>query len=254
MSRCLEAADPSSRRCSAGFGVALDVDDQRVSGEPLALRFQRNAHAGSGAGRASAARARLSAFSSPRPASARPSSARIWWPRGAAARWSWSIDGRCSTSGVAQLSVFLGIDPKEIGQIGAGKRDPTGRIDVAMIQSLVRKESVADLVAGYGQVIVDECHHLPAVSFERVLVGGEGALRRRAHRNAAAPRWAPSHHPDAARSGALRGEREDAGGPAPVRAPAHRARDRLPSFDVATDGGIQESLRARWRRTRRATR
>ncbi len=38
-----------------------------------------------------------------------------------------------------------------------------------MIQSLVRKGSVRDLVGQYGQVIVDECHHLPAVSFERVL-------------------------------------------------------------------------------------
>ena len=42
-----------------------------------------------------------------------------------------------------------------------------------MIQSLVRKESVTDLVAGYGQVIVDECHHLPAVSFERVLASAK---------------------------------------------------------------------------------
>ena len=38
-----------------------------------------------------------------------------------------------------------------------------------MMQSLVRKEKVDELVAGYGHVIVDECHHLPAVSFERVL-------------------------------------------------------------------------------------
>ena len=38
-----------------------------------------------------------------------------------------------------------------------------------MIQSLVRKEKIEDLVASYGQVIVDECHHLPAASFERVL-------------------------------------------------------------------------------------
>jgi Type III restriction enzyme, res subunit len=38
-----------------------------------------------------------------------------------------------------------------------------------MIQSLVRKDAVDDLVSGYGHVIVDECHHLPAVSFERVL-------------------------------------------------------------------------------------
>ena len=38
-----------------------------------------------------------------------------------------------------------------------------------MIQSLVRSGRVHDLVAGYGHVIVDECHHIPAISFERVL-------------------------------------------------------------------------------------
>ncbi len=70
---------------------------------------------------------------------------------------------------LAQLAVFLGLDPKEIGQIGAGKRKPNGRLDVAMIQSLVHHDSVDELVGQYGHVIVDECHHLPAVSFERVL-------------------------------------------------------------------------------------
>ena len=70
---------------------------------------------------------------------------------------------------MAQLAIFLGIDEKEIGQIGGGQRKPNGRLDVAMIQSLVRKDTVDDLVSGYGQVIVDECHHLPALSFERVL-------------------------------------------------------------------------------------
>lgn len=70
---------------------------------------------------------------------------------------------------ITQLSMFLGIEPKEIGRIGAGKNKPTGRLDVAMIQSLVRKGGVSDLVANYGHVIVDECHHLPAVSFERAL-------------------------------------------------------------------------------------
>jgi superfamily II DNA or RNA helicase len=69
----------------------------------------------------------------------------------------------------AQLSLFLGLESKAIGQIGGGKRSANGRLDVAMIQSLVRAGKVADLVAGYGQVIVDECHHVPAVSFERVL-------------------------------------------------------------------------------------
>ena len=69
----------------------------------------------------------------------------------------------------AQLAMFLGVDQKEIGQIGGGKRVGNGRIDIAMIQSLVRKDRVEDIVANYGQVIVDECHHAPAVSFERVL-------------------------------------------------------------------------------------
>jgi superfamily II DNA or RNA helicase len=70
---------------------------------------------------------------------------------------------------IAQLALFLGVEPSDIGQIGAGKKKPNGKLDVAMIQSLVRKEAVDDLVGKYGQVIVDECHHLPAVSFERVL-------------------------------------------------------------------------------------
>ena len=70
---------------------------------------------------------------------------------------------------VAQLALFLGKEPKEIGQIGSGKNRPTGEVDVAMMQSLVRLGRVADVVAGYGHIIVDECHHVPAVSFERVL-------------------------------------------------------------------------------------
>ena len=48
---------------------------------------------------------------------------------------------------LAQLSLFLGIEPKQIGQIGAGKKTGNGQLDVAMIQSLVRKDSVQDIVA-----------------------------------------------------------------------------------------------------------
>ena len=70
---------------------------------------------------------------------------------------------------VAQLAMFFDIEPGSIGRIGGGKRHLTGMIDVAMIQSLVHKDEVADLVADYGHVVVDECHHVSAVSFERVL-------------------------------------------------------------------------------------
>ena len=69
---------------------------------------------------------------------------------------------------VARLRAFLDIDADRIGVIRGGKKRPTGVIDVATIQSLVRKGEVSDLVADYGQLVVDECHHLSAVSFEAV--------------------------------------------------------------------------------------
>jgi len=68
-----------------------------------------------------------------------------------------------------QLAFFLGIEVQDIGQIGGGKDSITGILDVAMIQSLERKGIVKDIVEDYGFVIVDECHHIGAVSFERVL-------------------------------------------------------------------------------------
>jgi len=69
-----------------------------------------------------------------------------------------------------QLASFLGIDLKDIGQIGAGKNRSNGILDIAMIQSMERKGSVDDRIIDYGFVIVDECHHISAVSFERVLM------------------------------------------------------------------------------------
>jgi superfamily II DNA or RNA helicase len=68
-----------------------------------------------------------------------------------------------------RLAAFLDVPIKSIGQIGGGRRRASGIIDVAIIQSLNRKQVVDDVVANYGHVIVDECHHLSAVSFEQVL-------------------------------------------------------------------------------------
>lgn len=70
---------------------------------------------------------------------------------------------------VARIASFTGMSARDIGQITSGKRRVTGRIDVATVQSLVRKGVVDDMVAAYGQVIVDECHHVAAMSIERVL-------------------------------------------------------------------------------------
>jgi superfamily II DNA or RNA helicase len=70
---------------------------------------------------------------------------------------------------VERLSAFLNIGRNTIGRIGGGRRKPKGNIDVAVIQSLVRKGVVDDFVGEYGHLIVDECHHLSAHSFEQVV-------------------------------------------------------------------------------------
>jgi superfamily II DNA or RNA helicase len=69
---------------------------------------------------------------------------------------------------VARLRAFLDVPPNNVGVIHGGKRRPTGIIDIALMQSLVRRGVVSDLVADYGHVVVDECHHLPAVGFEAI--------------------------------------------------------------------------------------
>lgn len=56
-----------------------------------------------------------------------------------------------------------------IGQIGSGKNRLSGIVDIAIMQSLVREGEVKELVKDYGMVIVDECHHVSAFSFEQIL-------------------------------------------------------------------------------------
>jgi superfamily II DNA or RNA helicase len=68
-----------------------------------------------------------------------------------------------------RLSMFLDLPAKSIGHIGGGKMERTGCVDVAVIQSLYRKDEVKDFVAEYGHVIVDECHHISAFTFEQVM-------------------------------------------------------------------------------------
>lgn len=59
----------------------------------------------------------------------------------------------------------------EIGIISGGKKKLTGQIDVATYQSLVNKKdnTINPLVQEYGQIIIDECHHVSAPRFEMVL-------------------------------------------------------------------------------------
>jgi superfamily II DNA or RNA helicase len=118
-----------------------------------------------------------------------------------------------------------------------------------MMQSLVRKGRVDDLVAGYGHVVVDECHHVSASSFGRVLsevkarfVLGLTATphRRDGHDPIVEMQLGPVRFAVAAKASAA------------ARGHAHRLVLRETSFSAAWDPGdaIQISTR-RWQQTRR---
>jgi len=67
-----------------------------------------------------------------------------------------------------RLHQFLDIDGAKIGHVGGGKNTAGGVVDIALIQSLMKREDLAEFMSGYGQLIVDECHHTAAFSFEQV--------------------------------------------------------------------------------------
>ena len=60
---------------------------------------------------------------------------------------------------------------EHIGQIGAGRNTRSGIIDIAIMQSLFEgdEKDVKSFVAEYGMVLCDECHHVAAFTFEKIL-------------------------------------------------------------------------------------
>ena len=70
---------------------------------------------------------------------------------------------------VDRLAEFLDVGADRIGRLSGRRKKLTGMVDVALLQSLVKKGEVDDRIADYGFLIVDECHHVPARSFELVV-------------------------------------------------------------------------------------
>jgi len=79
-----------------------------------------------------------------------------------------------------------------IGQIGAGKDSLSGIIDIGVMQSLNRKGEVKECVKNYGMVIVDECHHISAFSFEQIM---KQTNARYVYGLTATPTRKDGHHP-----------------------------------------------------------
>lgn len=137
-----------------------------------------------------------------------------------------------------RLASFLDIPVASIGQIGGGKRSITSFVDVGLLQSVVRNGAVNDLVANYGQVIVDECHHVPAFSFERVLAE---VRARFVVGLTATPQRKDGHHPIIAmQCGSIR-YRVDAKKQAAAQPFEHEVLVRVTDFSSTSDAtAIQE--------------
>jgi superfamily II DNA or RNA helicase len=65
-----------------------------------------------------------------------------------------------------RVQEYLGI---RAGQLGGGRTKLRGTVDVMTLQSLARRDDLPDLTSGYGFVVVDECHHIPAAAFENAV-------------------------------------------------------------------------------------
>ena len=67
-----------------------------------------------------------------------------------------------------QIRTLLGI---KAGQLGGGRTKTRGQVDLMLLQTLARHtpDEICELTSGYGQVVVDECHHVAAGSFENVI-------------------------------------------------------------------------------------
>lgn len=66
-----------------------------------------------------------------------------------------------------RLGDLLNLGRREIGQLGGGRTRRSGIVDLVTLQTLARRDDAAEVFDGYGLIVVDECHHLPAVTFER---------------------------------------------------------------------------------------
>ncbi|WP_318013665.1 TOTE conflict system archaeo-eukaryotic primase domain-containing protein [Roseateles oligotrophus] len=165
---CLDAA----RALLEDNGIHCELKDERFGGEPIAVSFVGNLRPDQDLAVAAMLRHDTGVLCAPTAFGKTVTAAALIARRGVN---TLVLVHRTEllTQWQARLQVFLGTDGGTskalIGTIGGGKSKPTGRIDIAVMQSLSRQGEVNALVGNYGQVIVDECHHVGAASFDAIL-------------------------------------------------------------------------------------
>lgn len=138
-----------------------------------------------------------------------------------------------------RLSAFLGVAKGVVGTIGGGKAKPTGKIDIAVMQSISRQGEVNPIVDNYGLVIVDECHHVGAFTFDAIL---KRTKAKYVHGLTATPIRRDGQQPIIyMQCGPLRyTAAKPAGAPHDLEV---LARSRFTHIDLPTDAGIQDVFR-----------
>jgi superfamily II DNA or RNA helicase len=231
---CLDAALSLLRE----NGIGWDLRDERVGGQPLDVSFVGNLRLDQEAAIAAMLRHDAGVLCAPTAFGKTVTAAAMIAQRGVTTlvlvhrtellkQWQ------------ERLQAFLGVGKGMVGTIGGGKARPTGRIDIAVMQSLSRQREVKPLVEEYGHVIVDECHHVGAVSFDAILeqtkakyVLGLTAtpIRRDGHQPIIFMQCGPIRHKAATPAGAPRDLDVV-------------PRARLARIDLPQDAGIQDVFR-----------
>ena len=160
---CLGAARDALRR----FGAELRIQDEREEGEALEASFHGELRPAQAAAGEALLRHDCGVLE-----------AGTAFGKTVLAAWMIARRGRSALvlvnrrtlqrQWVARLAQFLGWRERDIGRIGGGARRATGRLDVALLQTLARRPPASLRAMRYGFVIVDECHGLPAATFMRV--------------------------------------------------------------------------------------